>query len=192
LLKGSDVIGIPVMAQDTDQPLDPVQDVIFDPKINRLLGFVVDKGGWFSEAMIVFWEEVQLIGPDVIQLSSVESVISAVYAPPVKQIMEHENILNHAKVITTDGHELGKLVDVYFDAQTGQIEGYEVSGGLVTDLLSGRSFMPVSLVVEVNQDVALVKSEAADIIKAQTDGILDSERPGQEAAETSGQNIGVK
>jgi uncharacterized protein YrrD len=80
---------------------------------------------------------------------------------------------------------LGKLVDVYFDAQTGQIEGYEVSGGLMTNLLSGHSFLPVSLVVEVNQDVALVKSEAADIIKAQTDGILDTVQPGRAKLEVA-------
>jgi uncharacterized protein YrrD len=79
--------------------------------------------------------------------------------------MEHENVLKSAKVMTTDGRELGKLVEVYFDEQTGQIEGYGVSGDLVTVLLSGRSFVPVSLIVKVSQEVALVKPEVADIVE---------------------------
>jgi uncharacterized protein YrrD len=178
LLRGNDIIGKPVMVQGADQQFDPVQDVIFDPEVNRLLGFVVDRRGRSSEALIALWEGVQIIGSDVIQLSSAKSVIPAMYAPPIKQMMEQENILNRVKVITTGGQELGKLVDVYFDVQTGQIEGYEVSGGLVTDLLSGHSFMPVSLVIEVNQDVALVNPEAANIVKAQTNGTLDTVHPG--------------
>jgi uncharacterized protein YrrD len=178
LLRGNDIIGKPVMVQDADQQLDPVQDVIFDPEVNRLLGFVVDRRGRSSEALIALWEGVQIIGSDGVQLSSAKSVIPAMYAPPIKKIMNQENLLNRAKVITTDGHELGKLVDIYFDVQTGQIEGYEVSGGLVTDLLSGHSFMPVSLVVEIDQDVVLVNPEAANIVKAQTNGILDTVHPG--------------
>jgi uncharacterized protein YrrD len=189
-LKGSDVIGKPLVTLDTGEQFEKVQDVIFDPAVNRILGFVLDEGGWVSKARVILWEGVRLIGKDVILLSSARDVIPADYVPPIKQMMKQENVLKSARVLTTTGDELGKLSDVYFDARTGQIEGYEVSGGLVANLLSGHSFMPVSLVVEINQDVALVKPETADIIKAQTDGILDAVQPGQEAAETSSQTIG--
>jgi uncharacterized protein YrrD len=164
MLKGSDVIGTPVFIQDTGEQINQVEDVIFDPETNRLLGFIIDKGEKSSEAHLALWEGIQKIEPDKVTLSSLKYVIPANYAPPLKHLTENENILNQARIITTTGQELGQLSDVYFDVQTGQVEGYEVTQRMLAGILAESDFLPVAQVVEVGQETILVKPEVADTL----------------------------
>jgi uncharacterized protein YrrD len=62
--KGTDTISLPVIAFDTGEKFDQIRDVIFGQHENRVLGFLVDEGGWFSEAKVVPFQNVQAIGPD--------------------------------------------------------------------------------------------------------------------------------
>jgi hypothetical protein len=61
---------------------------------------------------------------------SKESVVIADTEPAIKGVLEHKNVLKGTKIMTTDGRDLGTMVDLYFDEQTGAVEGYEASGGL--------------------------------------------------------------
>jgi len=63
------------------------------------------------------------------------------------------------------------MVDLYFDDQTGAVEGYEASGGLFGDAATGRSFVPAPQTLKIGQDVAFVPPETADMMEEQVGGI---------------------
>jgi len=130
--------------------------VIFGQHENRVLGFLVDEGGWFSEAKVVPFQNVQAIGPDGVIVPSKESVVIADTEPAIKVVLEHKNVLKGTKIMKTDGRDLGTMVDLYFDEQTGAVEGYEASGGLFGDAATGRSFVPAPQTLRIGQDVAFV------------------------------------
>lgn len=169
--KGTDTISLPVIAFDTGEKFEKVRDVIFDQHENRVLGFLVDEGGWFSEAKVVPFKNVQAIGPDGVIVHSKESVIIANTEPAIKGVLEHKNVLKGTKIMTTDGRDLGTMADLYFDEQTGAVEGYEVSGGLFGDAATGRSFVPAPRTLKIGQDVAFVPPETADMMEEQVGGI---------------------
>ncbi len=62
---------------------------------------------------------------------------------------------------------LGKIQDVFFDETLGTIEGYEVSGGMFADVMSGVSFLPNMKTINVGRDVAFVPSDVVMLMELQ-------------------------
>lgn len=169
--KGSDLVGKPVIAFDTGQQFERIEDLIFDQESNQLLGFLVDEGGWFSTANVIPLQSVQTIGPDAVIVPSKTAEVSAERVPEIKRILDRNNVLRGTKIMTTDGRDLGIMTDLYFDEKTGAVEGYEVSGGIFADAYSGRAFVPAPQTLKIGDDVAFVPPETATLMEEQVGGI---------------------
>jgi uncharacterized protein YrrD len=169
--KGSDLIGKPVVTFDTGEQFEKIQDLLFDQTSNQLLGFVVDEGGWFSGARVLPINRIQALGPDTVIVPDRKAVIPAETDQVIRRILERNNVLRGTRIVTMDGKELGTLVDLYFDEQTGMVEGYEVSGGIFADAVSGRAFVPAPHTIKIGQDVAFVPPETAQMMEEQVGGL---------------------
>jgi uncharacterized protein YrrD len=188
--KGKDLIGKPVIAYDTGEIIDTVTDLIFDQDQNRLMGLLIDEKGWFSDAKVLPLSQIQSIGLDGIIVPSATAVQISSHYPDLDRVLKRNNILNGTKIMTVDGRDLGQMVDLFFDDQTGQVLGYEVSGGLFADAYSGRSYVPAPQTLKIGEDVAFVPSEVADLMEEQTGGIkaavLTASEKIQQTAQTAG------
>lgn len=169
--KGSDLIGKPIIAFDSGERLDNIQDLLFDQNSNQLLGFLVDEGGWFSTARVLPLENVQSIGQDAIIVPSKNTIVNATQVPAINRILERNNVLKGTRIMTTDGRDLGTMADLYFNERTGQVEGYEASGGVFADAYTGRSFVPAPDTIKIGEDVAFVPPETATSMEEQVGGI---------------------
>jgi uncharacterized protein YrrD len=169
--KGSDVIGKVIVTYDTGRKIDYIRDLIFDQKRNQLLGFLVEEKRLFRDAKVIPLQEVQAIGLDAIVIRSKASVVGASRIPAIQEILHHNNILKGTRILTTEGLDLGTLIDLFFDEQSGLVEGYEVSGGVFADAYSGRSFVPAPETLKIGSDVAFVPPETAQMMEGQVGGI---------------------
>jgi uncharacterized protein YrrD len=169
--KGSDVIGKVVVTYDTGKKIERIIDLIFDQERNQLLGFLVEEKGLFRDAKVIPLKEVQAIGLDAIVVHSKDSVVEAHHSPAIAEIVYHNNVLRGTKILTTAGLDLGELVDLFFDEDSGLVEGYEVSGGMFADAYSGRSFVPAPETLKIGYDVAFVPPETAQLMEEQVGGI---------------------
>ena len=183
--KGSDLIGKPVVSFDAGEQFEKIQDLIFDQNNNQLLGFVVDEGGWFSGARVLPLNRIQAVGPDAVIVPDKNAVIAADNEPTFRKILERNNILKGTKIITTDGKDLGTLVDLYFDEQTGAVEGYEASGGIFADAVSGRSFVPAPHTLKIGEDVAFVPPETAQLMEEQVGGLRGAAQSATESVSSA-------
>jgi uncharacterized protein YrrD len=184
---GKGMIGKPVVAYDTGEEVEKIVDLIFDQENNLLLGFLVDEGGWFSNALVLPLTRIQAIGADAVIVSSKEVITPASYFPKIQSILERDNTLNGTKIMTIDGRDLGTMVDLYFDDFSGAIEGYEVSGGIFADAYSGRSFVPAPDTLKIGEDIAFVPSETADLMEEQVGGIKAALQTAGEKAQEAAQ-----
>jgi uncharacterized protein YrrD len=191
--KGKDIVGKPVIAYDSGEQVESIIDLIFDQEDNRLLGFLVDEGGWFSDAKVLPLNLVQAIGSDAVIIPSKEAIAASSQCATIHQILEKNNILNGTRIMTTDGRDLGTLVDFYFDQTTGVVEGYEASGGLFADAYSGRSFVPAPQTLTIGEDVAFVPADTADLMAEQVGGLKAAMQNAggkiQETAQVAGEKI---
>ncbi|MGA7933743.1 MAG: PRC-barrel domain-containing protein [Kovacikia sp.] len=169
--KGSDVIGKVVVTYDAGKRVERVQDLIFDQNHNQLLGFLVEEKTLFRTAKVIPLQNVKAIGLDAIVVHSKGSVVGAEQISAIKEILQDNNVLRGTRILTTEGLDLGELVDLFFDEQSGLVEGYEVSGGLFADAYSGRSFVPAPETLKIGYDVAFVPPEIAQMMEEQVGGI---------------------
>ncbi len=191
--KGKDIVGKSVIAYDSGERVETIVDLIFDQYDNRLLGFLIDEGGWFSNAKILPLELVKAIGVDAVIIPAEDVIAFSSEYAAIHQILEKDNVLNGTRIMTTDGQDLGILVDFYFDEYTGVVEGYEASGGLFADTYSGRSFVPAPQTLKIGEDVAFVPAETASLMKEQVGGLKAAlQNAGdqiQETAQVAGEKL---
>lgn len=190
--KGRDIIGKPVIAFDTGEKFETITDLIFDQINNVLLGFLVDEGGWFTSAKVIPLSNIQAIGRDAVIVATKDSVTAANSVPAIESVLDHNNILKDTRIMTLDGRDLGTMIDLFFDENTGKVEGYEVSGGLFADAYSGRSFVPAPETIKIGEDVAFIPSETADLMEEQVGGVKAAFQSSSDKAQEIAQSTSTK
>lgn len=190
--KGSDLLGKPVAAYDTGERFAQVLDLIFDQDTNQLLALLLSEGGFLSSAKVLPLDQIKAIGSDAVITDSEQSVVRVNQVPQIQQIMNRHNILRGTHILTTDGRDLGKMIDLFFDEATGAIEGYEVSGGLFADAYSGRSFVPAPQTLRIGEHYAFVPTEVAALMEEQVGGIKAAMLTAGEQVQTTAQATSEK
>ncbi|WP_424951902.1 PRC-barrel domain-containing protein [Deinococcus sp.] len=172
MLKGKEIIGRKIVTLDGGERVDSVHDLIFDEQGNRVLALLVDEGGWFHAAKVVAFSSVRSIGEDAVMIASADDVVSARDNAVIAAAMESKSGLAGLNLLTTDGKDLGRIADVFFDETTGQVVGYEATGGLFSDLSSGRTFVPAPESVTIGAEAAIVPPAVAHAMEEQEAGGL--------------------
>ncbi len=171
MYKGNDIIGKPIIAYDTGAIIEQIKDVLFDGPKKKILGFLVGEEGVFSKAKILPFSSVKSIGKDAVTIDGDQAIIEAKKDTRLEALAESDNVARGTKVITEDGKDLGAIADLYFDESSGDITGYEVSGGVFADAYSGKSFLPAPQTLKIGEDVAFVPAETAQLMEEQVGGI---------------------
>jgi len=158
-MRGSkDTGGLPVITKDTGKKVGDVEDLVLDRQGSQVLGILIDEAGWFKEAMVVAWPSFRAVGLDAVIIDEEASVRKASEVPEMSEILGGGNVLIGLRVETTDGRELGKIEEFYFDPATGAVSGFELSGG------KGRSFLPAQAGFQAGKDVAFVDPSAVETV----------------------------
>ncbi len=186
--RGKEVLNKKIVSINGDVQAEHVRDLIFDPNGQHLLALLVDEGGWFHAAKVIPFDRVRSIGEDAVMVDSLDAVVSARDVPGMSDILSGNHKLIGTPLMTTDGEDLGQLADLYFDELTGQVTGYDMSGGVFADMGSGRSFVPAAAELLLGKDVALVPPEVAQQMEEQEPGGLQKvfNTVGDKVKETTG------
>lgn len=190
--KGREILGKTIVAYDTGTKFDRVADLIFDQETNQVVGFLLDEATWFRSARVLPLQNVKAIGPDAVIVSSEKSVSHASAIPVINKILKRNNVLKGTRILTVNGQDLGTMVDLYFDEQSGLVEGYEVSGGLFADAYSGRSFVPAPTTLHIGEDVAFVPAYTAALMEEQVGGIKGAAIAASDKVQETAQSTGGK
>jgi uncharacterized protein YrrD len=170
MIKASEIVGRPVIVREGGREAGRIKDVVVDQLGKRVLGFVISEG-FLHSTKVAPWEGLLAIGPDSVILGAAGSVVSAGDVPDIKAVLDGGTSIRGLRLQTTGGKDLGKVEDFQFNEQTGEVEGYELSGGLLSDTMGGRTFLPTPLSIELGKDVALVAPEVEGTIRQQSGGI---------------------
>lgn len=181
--KGKSIVGKDVLSLERGVKVETVSDVILDLDGRRVLALLVDEGGLMSSSKVVPMEEVSSFGKDAVVVRAPESVISASDREDVRALLQHDEKIIGKKVFTITGDDQGSIGDIYFDERTGDVTGYEVSGGLIGDVSKGTSYLATDEITEMGSDVIYVRPETAQTLEQQEGGV-------QKAVSDAGQKLG--
>jgi uncharacterized protein YrrD len=119
VLKVKDIIGKPVIAADSGEKVEMVVAPIFDRDENCLLGFLVDKDGWFSNPKVLPLYLVKAIETDAIIIPWKESIAPASDYATIYDVLQENNSFNSERALTNNDRDLSTLLDLYFDEKAG-------------------------------------------------------------------------
>lgn len=170
MIKGKEILKQNIVAISTGERVETVQDIIFDHQANRVLGLLVDEGGWFRAAKVVPFDRIRSFGEHAIMIDTPQDVTSTREDGRLAEVLDSKVNLVGMALLTTDGQRLGRIADVYFNEETGAVEGYEATEGMFADLTHGRTFVPAPEAVQIGKDAAIVPMSVAEAMKEQEPG----------------------
>ncbi len=162
LVLGSDLPGRPIVAIDCGDDIAEVRDVIFDPVSHRLVGFTLNKRGWFRGTLkeALPRDSIRAIGPFAIMVDSTASLVERGEAAEKLDMSSSNFSVIGANVLSAGGDELGTVSDIVFETgPTPQATGYQVT----TD--DGAIFVPISAQLALSGDNLVLPESATSFIR---------------------------
>ncbi len=169
MIKANDVINTKIITLSDGREVGRVKDVVYDPSSHYVRAFLIDEGGWFSDAHVILIRDIHSIGHDAILVKDQSAVQRARdVANPVAAIAKGDTYLTNTKIITEDGKELGQVTDLYFDPKSGQVTEFDVSGGMFSRVQSGNKRVKVADIITIGRDATIVRSYVDSSFEAQS------------------------
>lgn len=156
MLKGREILGLPVITLHEKKQLGEIKDLIYDPDQNKVLGYLVENGGWLRDGRGFLHSDV-IKREDGCLVVADESVIRNIGSlSELKAALESKKDVRGLPVERCDGRSIGVIQDLVLDEETGAITGYEISDGVIQDLLDGRLTIPTGgIMINPDKSVAI-------------------------------------
>lgn len=171
MLRGREIIGMPVISIPQAEPITKVRDVIFDAPAGVLAALLVDEGGWVSGATILPFDAVSSIGRDAVMVEDVDRLIASAERPELDKLLTAGQTLIGNTMYTVSGDKIGVIDDIVVDEESGQIVGYDVSGGLFKDFYRGKFMVEVPEIVSVGPEVVIVPDDVERAVEEKVGGL---------------------
>lgn len=161
--KYSEVLGLPVICLDNGKKVGTVKNIIFCPKKQKLLAFLLECKSYEFNKKIILPEDIINIGKGAVIILEESSLKDLRKSQNREEFAEKGEVIG-LRVFSKNGEEVGIVKDVLFDYKNGSIEGVEISDGLIQDLVKGRSVLPLIGKVEFGEEIILVDNDAVEEI----------------------------
>jgi uncharacterized protein YrrD len=163
LVRAGDLVGRPVVTIDRGDDIAEVKDVVFDPDARRLVGFTLNKRGWFRGSIsdLLPAEVVAAIGDTAVMIRD-ESALTAPKQAPTElaESRSTRNVLGD-RVITQSGVDLGRVSGlVLLLGNVVDVVGYELE-----EVSGGRKFIPIDAQTAVSGQSLVVRPEVAEFTR---------------------------
>lgn len=163
LVLGSELPGRPVVACDCGDDIAEVRDVVFDPISHRLVGFTLNKRGWFRGTLkeSLPASVIGAIGPVAIMVATSHDLVDVSDAPAALEQVGSDGIsISGTTVLSAGGEQLGTITDVVIETgPTPEAVGYQVT----TD--DGAIFVPISAQLALSENNLLLPENATVFIR---------------------------
>ncbi|MBP2634156.1 MAG: PRC-barrel domain protein [Firmicutes bacterium] len=161
--KLSNLFGLPVLITGTGTQIGEVKEVFLNLERAAVLGIVLAGVHWFANNQGVILEDVFRLGRDAVMLRTTYAVRELTPAMLPGTVCCLGDLLTK-QIYTDTGLHCGILTDALFDSSTGEIKAYEISEGLIADLLYGRKIMPLPQAQVVNQDRIIIPDSMTNLL----------------------------
>jgi uncharacterized protein YrrD len=162
------IVGLPIIDLSTGDEIGTVKECVFDKTENCLLGLISGSRGCPKDEQAVRFGDLKSIGEDVVVVDSGSRLLPADQAEFLNEDLSTRNVSVLGKrVISDKGRQIGTIRDVILDAETGSIVGWEVSEGIIQDILSGRNVIPHDSFVTIGEESVIIPEDAAEALKTE-------------------------
>lgn len=151
------LLDMPVFSINEAEAIGVVKNIIIDPVEKCLLALAVDKRGWYHDVRVIPAAKIRSIGEDVINIDEKQSAQRAVNLPRIVENMHKPCSLVGSRIISDDGHLLGKVERFYLERESGRISRLDIAGGPLSGLWAGHTSVPASFIITIGAEAVVVE-----------------------------------
>lgn len=164
----SNLMEIPVLALGVGRQIGTVEEVLISLDTALLEGIVIKNTAWFSDKQHISFAEIHHIGADAITIKK-EEAAEPFHPGEVDRLQVYDlRYLQGKSIVSETGIQMGALSDILFDSVTGEIKAFEVSDGVISDLLYGRANLPLPPAQLVCDDRMIVPESMIELLRFRT------------------------
>ncbi|MGH3980675.1 MAG: PRC-barrel domain-containing protein [Pseudonocardiaceae bacterium] len=164
LLRALELTGRPVVTLGGELEAE-IKDIVFDRAGGRIAGFTLRNPGLFSRSRkdSLPWEGVYGVGRDAVMIQDADVLVPTSEIAPRKQARKADVLGD--RVLTDNGRDLGKVVDVVLQGGTGlEVVGYEVEASEALGTAGRRVFLPLPDTNAVSGENLIVPAAAIEFV----------------------------
>ena len=151
--RGQDLIGLAVIDLEIGEEIGQVTDVFFDHQLQSILGLKIKKKKGKGQDFIPY-EKLYSLGEDMVVIEDKNCIGEC--QERYQSLIDEGEVIGH-KVISDQGEELGMVEDILLN-DNGKLVAYELSEGLIQDILQGRETLTIDNTVSYGKDAIIVES----------------------------------
>ena len=157
MVKIEETKGVPIICMKNDSRIGYVEGPVYDDD-GYVVGFLADiKGTLFGKRFIAL-EDVIKIDGKACRIYSERNAKKRRAAKGARYDCRQGRFVGK-RAMLCGGEGVGVVSDLMFNAETGEIEGLELSRGLFEDLSKGRRALLLRDCVEVGEDSVVIGNE---------------------------------
>jgi len=160
LIKINDVLGLPVIYDNGEKSPGFLKDIIFNTYEKQVKAFIAERTGIMKDETIFELEDICDIGEGTVIIKKPTKASPWFKDKENRKYSDIDKKKEEIRVYTKVGEDLGTVKDIYFNLKTGYIEAFELSHGLVQDIIDGRKMIPLIGKYEFGKDNILVGKDA--------------------------------
>jgi len=157
----ADLCGLPVVEIDSGRTLGQIADTVFDLDRGRLEGFIVEGA---AGRVYLSFDQVYNIGANAVTVGAEAYLHPAAASPGSAPGATGTDDCPPAgrraplglRVVTRGGQLAGLIDDIIFDPESGTVWGYQVTTGLLSDLVDGKKAVPLTDELVIGPDSVIV------------------------------------
>lgn len=172
VMRARDIIGLPVVTINGGEDVAEVRDVVFDGDHHHIMGFTLNKRGFFSGRMksVLPSGSVVAIGANAVMVQDPTAVSDEGALEQLGDVGSTKSIIGNT-VLSADGHDLGEVVAVIVaTGGTPRAVGYEIDPGSKKETV----FVPISAQRGLSGTNLVLPAEATEFIRNDLAGFGES------------------
>lgn len=155
LVRATELTGLPVVTLTGDDVAE-VRDVVYEPSRGGLVGFTLNKRGFFSGRMkdVLAIADVASIGKDAVMVADTDALTEKANAPAsIREAGSDRDVIG-ISVMTDEGTELGRVSDVVIQlGRKSEAVGYQLDHASDRDR---HLFIPLPEQISISGDALMV------------------------------------
>jgi uncharacterized protein YrrD len=168
LLRGADLIGLPVVDASTGDDVAEVRDVLFDAAQGKITGFTLRRPGFLGRRLkqTLSISYVLSVGTGAVMIETPDALFRLEDSSG-DAVGNSDGTVAGDRVITESGRILGELKDVVvLGGQAPRVVGFEIGGGA-----AGDGLIPVGAATGISGSALIVPDEYEYRIKSDLTGL---------------------
>lgn len=162
LMRASEVAGLPVVTIDGGEDAAEIKDVVYDSSAHHLIGFTLNKRGWFRGSLksTLSANNVSGIGTHAVMVPGEDCLTAKDRGHEALTTPKADHDVIGIEVVSSSGSVIGKVVDVIIETgEAPQAVGYEV------ETEDGSVFVPSTAQMALSAENLIVPAEAEEFTR---------------------------